>query len=115
MMSGIAFKQEEIAIVPFPFTDLSSVKQRPVLILSNSLYNDRNEDIITCGITSNLKDALHSVVIYNREMETGNIPKTSRIKVDKLFAIEKSLVRKRIAKVNNEIMEEVKEELLRLV
>lgn len=115
MMFGTQFKQGEIAIVPFPFTDLSAVKQRPVLILSNQAYNQSSEDLITCGITSNLKDAPHSVMIDATGIETGNIPKISRIKADKLFTINKSLIRKKIAKVNNRIMKEVREELLRLI
>ena len=115
MIFGTAFKQGEITIVPFPFTNLSSVKQRPVLILSNNNYNEENEDVITCGITSNLKDAPHSVLISKEELEKGWIPKTSRIKVDKIFTIHKLLVKKKIAKVSSSVLKEVKEELLKVL
>ncbi|MEK6934393.1 MAG: type II toxin-antitoxin system PemK/MazF family toxin [Nanoarchaeota archaeon] len=109
------FEQGEILIVPFPFSDLSSIKQRPVLILSKSGYNKNTEDIITCGITSHLKDSKYSVLIENKDLESGEIPTTSRIKVDKLFTIEKGIVKKRIGKVNRKIIEEVKKEFIRLV
>ena len=115
MMSGIVFKQGEVAIVPFPFTDLSSVKQRPILVLSNDKYNERSEDVITCGITSNLKDVPHSVLISNKELEKGEIPKMSRIKVDKIFTIQKTLVKKKIAKISIKVLKEVKEEFFNLV
>ncbi|MBI2044601.1 type II toxin-antitoxin system PemK/MazF family toxin [Candidatus Pacearchaeota archaeon] len=59
------YRQGEIVVVPFPFSDLSSVKQRPVVILSKIQDIERSEDIVTCGITSNLKDASHSVLIEN--------------------------------------------------
>jgi len=33
------FEQGEILLIPVPFSDLSSVKKRPVLVLSNSIHN----------------------------------------------------------------------------
>jgi len=32
------YKQGEIVLVPFPYSDLSGSKRRPVLIVSNDLY-----------------------------------------------------------------------------
>ena len=114
MKSGIRFRQGEIAIVPLPFTDLSETKQRPVLILSRTDSN-RSDDIITCGITSNLKDVKHSVIIDNKNLSEGQIPITSRIKVDKLFTLEKSLVRKIIGRVDNQTFDMVKNEFINLI
>lgn len=115
MISGITFEQGDILIVPFPFSDLSSIKQRPVLILSKSSYNREAEDIVTCGITSNLRDAMHSVLIDNKDLESGSIPRASRIKVDKLFTIEKSIVKKKIGKINYLTMDMVRKEFINLV
>jgi len=115
MTSGIVFEQGEILIVPFPFSDLSSIKQRPVLVLSKREYNEGKDDIITCGITSNLKDSSYSILIENNNLERGNIPTVSRIKIDQLFTLEKSIVKKRIAKVNKKVLEEVKKEFMKLV
>lgn len=55
MKSGISFEQGEIVFVPFPFTNLSATKKRPVLILSNTDYNKRLSDFVSCGITSDIK------------------------------------------------------------
>ncbi len=115
MKSGIMFKQGDILIVPFPFSDLSSVKQRPVLILSKTSDNEISDDIITCGITSNLKDAKHSVLIDSSSLEEGNIPAKSRIKIDKLFSIEKNIIKKKIGRINKEIFEKVKNEFYSLI
>ena len=62
--SGTRFEQGDILILPFPFSDLSSIKQRPVLVLSNSEYNKKTEDIVTCGITSNPKGTSYSELVY---------------------------------------------------
>lgn len=109
------YEQGEILIVPFPFSDLSSVKQRPVLVLSKSSDLKGTEDIITCGITSHLKDARHSILIENSNLEKGRIPVRSRIKVDKLFTLDRKIVRKKVARINKETFDKVKSEFVNLV
>lgn len=42
--------QGDILLIPIPFTDLSSSKRRPVLVISNSEY------IIVAAITSNIEE-----------------------------------------------------------
>ncbi len=115
MRSGTRFEQGDILVVPFPFSDLSTVKQRPVLVLSNNSYNTRNRDIITCAVTSNLKDSEHSVLIDNQDLKEGSIPKKSRIKVDKIFTLEQSIIKKKVARVNKRVFENVKGELGKLI
>lgn len=115
MKFGIMYKQGEIVILPFPFTDLSSVKQRPVLIISNDEYNQKKDDFVVCGITSNVQDTLYSVPIDNFSLSEGIIPVSSRIKADKLFTLKQSLVRKKVARVKEAVLEKVKEEIKKLM
>jgi len=115
MKSGTQFNQGDIVIVPFPFSNLTSIRQRPVLILSKSSYSKECEDIITCGITSNLKDSKYSVLIDNFNLIEGNIPVKSRIKIDKLFTLEQSIVIKKIARINKETFKKVRQEFLNLI
>ena len=109
------YEQGDVLIVPFPFTDLSAIKQRPVLVLSKKEYNNKTDGIITCGITSNLKDSENSVLIENKNLLNGEIPATSRIKVDKLFTIEKSIIKKRLAKIDIETFDKVRKEFINLI
>ncbi len=109
------FEQGDILMVPFPFSDLTEIKQRPVLVISKNNYNLKNEDIITCGITSNLRDSSHSVIIGEEELLSGKIPSKSRIKVDKIFTLEQGIVRKKLAKINKNTFQKVKEEYSKLV
>ncbi len=109
------YKQRDIVIVPFPFSDLSSIKQRPVLVLSKDKDMEDSEDIITCGITSYLKEAKHSILIDNNSLELGAIPKPSRIKVDKLFTLDKRIIKKKVAIIDKKIFEIVKKEFESLV
>ena len=112
MTSGIRFKQGDICIVPFPFSNLQAVKQRPVLIISK---DNNSDDVITCGITSYLKDSAHSVLINAENLSQGFIPTQSRIKVNKLFTLEKSLIIKKIARLNTHTLSLVKKKFTELV
>lgn len=109
------FEQGEIVVVPFPFSDLSSVKNRPVLILSKNKDIIDSDDIITCGITSNLKNTRYFLLIENSNLENGAIPIKSRIKVDKLFTVDKNIIRKKGAKINYQTLNKVKMEFNSLV
>lgn len=60
------FNSRDIIIVPFPFTDLTSEKQRPALIISNDIVNLTN-DVIVAQITSNLHNDDFSFLL-NRNM-----------------------------------------------
>jgi mRNA interferase MazF len=46
-------RQGDIVLVPVPFTDLSSRKRRPVVVLSANAYNDAAPDVIVVAMTSN--------------------------------------------------------------
>ncbi len=109
--SGISFEQGEILLVAFPFSDLTRFKQRPVLVLSNKDHNDSSSDFVCCGITSNLDNKEYSVILDRNDMQWGNIPKTSRIKFNKIFTLEKSLVRKRLGRINTKKLKHVQKAL----
>ena len=50
-------EQKDLLLVPFPFSDQSGRKVRPVIVISNNEFNKYSEDVIVIGVTSNiLKD-----------------------------------------------------------
>ena len=84
--------QRDILLVPFPFSDQSGKKVRPVLVLSNNSYNRFGDDTIVCAITSNLKANKYSLIIDERNLENGKLYEKSCIKVDAVLKINKNLV-----------------------
>ena len=112
--SGIRFESGEVVLVPYPFTDLSQTKKRPVLIISNSQHNVASDDCVSCGITSNLSNRPYSILLDPADMMEGSLPVRSRIKYDKIFTLEKNLVMKRLGKVNSGIMNQVRSSLVSL-
>jgi len=99
--------QKDILLVPFPFSDQSGRKVRPVLVLSNDGYNKKWGDIIVCAITSNLKTGDYSIIIDAKNLESGKLYEKSSIKVDSLLKINKNLVIKNIGTLNKTIFEKV--------
>lgn len=114
MKSGIRFEQGEIVFVSFPFTNLKLSKKRPVLVISKTDYNKASIDFISCGITSNIKNTGHSILIDNKDLEKGNLLKPSRIKINTIFTLEKSIVIRSFGKVKDEVIKKVKEEFYKL-
>lgn len=96
------YKQKEIVLVPFPYSDLSSSKKKPVLIVSNDEYNAKHDEVVVCVITSNLFQDEYSLLIENENLEFGLLPEKSVVKVHKLFTIHKSKILKKFSIVTDE-------------
>ena len=109
------YNQREIVLIPFPYSDLSSSKRRPVLVLSNNFYNDKFPDILVCVIMSNLFQDQYSIVLNDEDLELGLLPEKSVIKCHKLFTIEQSQVLKRFSIINESKFEEVSKKVSDLI
>ena len=112
MRFGTMFEQGEILLVPIPFSNLSSVKKRPVLLLSSNLHNSSSKDIIVIAITSNLIQK--GIEISSNSLTSGFLPKKSIIKVDKVYTLETGIVIKKIGKINNDVLLNVYNEFVKL-
>ena len=106
------FDQGEILLIPVPFSNLSSVKKRPVLVLSNNVHNSSSNDIIVIAITSNL--AQKGIEISSNSLTNGFLPKKSIIKTDKVYTLEAGIVIKKIGKINNNVLLNVYNEFVKL-
>ena len=100
--------QGDLLLVPFPFSDQSGRKVRPVVVVSNSKFNDYADDVIVVGITSNLSKSKYTLSLSNNELEEGRLFSLCNIKVENILKLEKSLIIKKIGKLNGKKIEEVK-------
>jgi mRNA interferase MazF len=77
----ISFKQGQIVLIPFPFTDLTTTKQRPALIISSDHYNSTHPDVILAAITSQVPKKLqpYDYLLTGRIQKMAGLPKTSII------------------------------------
>ena len=88
-------EQRHILLVPFPFSDQTGQKIRPVLVVSNNEYN-KGKDLVVCGVTSSIKEEKYRLTIGNSDMESGNLFSKSSIKADSILKIDKMLIIKEI-------------------
>ena len=112
---GTMYKQRQIVLVPFPYSDLSGNKRRPVLIVSNDSYNKAFDDVLVCVITSNLREDEYSVTLLNSDLEIGVLPESSVVKSHKLFTIHKDKIIKTFSVVKQEFFGQVNEKIKHLL
>jgi len=107
MKDGININQRDIVLVPISFSDLQESKKRPALIISNQRFHENNSDFICCAITSNPNEQAYCVDINDHDFEDGSLDFKSKIKVTKIFSLDKSLIQRTIAKLNREKTQKV--------
>ena len=86
------FVKGDIIVIPFPFSDLSTTKKRPAMVLKEL----KGEDLILCQITSkNTKDT-YSISLSEKEFKTGTLKQDSNIRPNKIFTAENSIIEYKI-------------------
>lgn len=107
--------QQDLVWVRLPFTSLEESKIRPAVIVSNNEYNERHEDVVVCAITSKLEETPYSILINQENLSSGRLPVKSRIRADKIMQIEKSLIIRDFARLNNKTFDTLTEMIMNLV
>ena len=91
----------DIVLLPFPFTDLSATKKRPVLLLSDE---DSLGDFLASAVTSQPGHS-PSIVLTQPDMRTGTLPKPSWIRTDKLFTLNRQLIAAQFGQVTDDLLQ----------
>lgn len=92
-------RQRDLVLVPFPFSDQSGRKVRPVIILSNDFFNEHSEDVLVVGVTSNISKDMYTLSLSNTDLEEEKLVTKCCIKVENILRIDKELVIKKIGKI----------------
>ena len=102
MPSTTSYRRGDIVLVSFPFTDLTSTKRRPALVISPDVFNRLNGDLVLVAITSQLSPVPFSVPVLPADCEGGALPKESIVKVTKMFTLSSALIAKRLCRVSGQ-------------
>jgi mRNA interferase MazF len=113
--SVLKANQREIVLIKFPFSDLSDAKVRPALVISNNTYNTRNLDTVVLALTSNLSASDYKVFVTTQDLESGQLPVDSAIRVDKPFSVLQSKILKVQAKILLVKFDEVRAAIAQLI
>jgi mRNA interferase MazF len=81
-------KRSDIVQIPFPFSDLTHQKRRPVLLLTEP---DTFGDFLAAAVTS---QAGHddAIALQNNDIVEGRLPKSSWIRATRLFSLNRDAV-----------------------
>jgi len=104
------YSRGDIVLIPVPFSDLTATKRRPVLVVSNDTNNSTSQDMIVVAITSNLIQP--GIQITTSDMISGQLPKPSVVRSDKIYTLDQGIVVKSIGRIANAVLDAVRTEII---
>lgn len=107
-------EQGDILLIPVPFTDLSSQKRRPVIVISNNEYNSQTNDVVVVAMTSRPLRTEYGFTITNKELQKGNLNRPGQIRVDKIYTLSQAIVVKTFGRVNTDTLDRIQQLLQKL-
>lgn len=115
MKTGTMPKQGDILLIPIPFTDLSSQKRRPVIVISNDQYNRKTSDIVVVAMTSNPQVTEYSLSISSSDLVEGALNRPGKIRVDKIYTLSQTIVARTFGQVDDKTLSRIRRRLVNLV
>ncbi len=85
------YQRGNIISVPFPFSDLTKLKPRPALVISNSEWVKGTGDIIVVMITSRSHEDGLDIPISQDDL-TFRLPKESYVRCHRIAIIDSNIV-----------------------
>jgi mRNA interferase MazF len=78
----------DVVVVLFPFSDLSSAKKRPALVLATP----DGDDVILCQITSRLVSDRYAILIGEADFSSGSLRQESNVRPTRIFTADKRII-----------------------
>lgn len=102
------YRQGDIVLVPFPFTDQTSTKVRPAIIVSNSTVN-RSRDVICVQLTTQDIDGdlICSISNINVSQDFKAPHYRQNVVCKKVLVVQKNLIHKKISQVYENKLREI--------
>lgn len=105
-----SFEFGDIVLIPFPFSDQTTHKQRPAVVVSSAAYDRERPDIVLLAITSQVRPALAFGEAFVSGWKQAGLLKASVFK-PVLTTIEKGLVIRKLGELTPADRQEVREVL----
>lgn len=100
-----------VVLVRFPFSDLSSSKRRPAVVLAAA----GRDDYVLCQVTGNRYADLQAIEIKDSDFVRGSITRTSYVRPSKLFTANGSLIAREVGRLDRKVRSRIVEEVYRLL
>jgi mRNA-degrading endonuclease toxin of MazEF toxin-antitoxin module len=114
MPSMISYEFGDIVLAPFPFTDQSSSKKRPAVVISSAAYNQDRSDLIIMAITSQLRPSGAFGEVIISAWQAAGLLKPSAIK-PVLTSIERGLILRKLGRLEAPDRQQLQEALQKIL
>lgn len=105
------FVRGDVVVLPFPFTDLSSSKKRPAIILADI----KGDDYFMLQITSqNVKDS-YAISLLETDFQSGSLHRDSNIRPNKIFTLDRNLILYKIGHLTDAKIDECVQKVCDLI
>ena len=113
----MSFDRGDVVLVPFPFTDLTTQKQRPGLVISSKSFNNSSADAILLAVTSQVPKELRysDYPLSLDEQKRGGLPKPSAVKATKVVTLSQTLIRKTLGRLPAETVDQIVGKLVSII
>ena len=101
------FVKGEVVVLPFPYTDLSSVKKRPALVIATL----RGNNVVLAQITTSQRDDEDLISLSKKDFASGFLKCDSFIMASLIFTADGSKVEYKAGKIKQEKIKEVQNKL----
>jgi mRNA interferase MazF len=86
----------DIVLVAFPFADFTNFKKRPAIIVAKAEF----DNLILCQITSKANTSKSAIQLTESDFRVGSLQVDCFIRIDKLFTIEKSVIKSHLGSLD---------------
>jgi mRNA interferase MazF len=112
-----AFKKGDVVLVAFPFTDLTSSKVRPALVVSSDSFQRSGLDVVLAGITSQIPKKIPATdfLLSLEDQHLAGLPKPSLVRLGKIVTLDQRLIRKKLGRLSEPTLAKLSVELQKLL
>ena len=102
------FVKGDVVVLPFPYTDFSSVKKRPAVVIATIKGNN----VILAQITTNQRNDEDLISLTKKDFSSGSLSSDSFIMASLIFTADSSQIEYRAGKITTEKIKEVQNKLV---
>ena len=105
------FVKGDVVVLPFPYTDFSSVKKRPAVVIATL----KGDNIILSQITTNQRNDEDLISLTKKDFDSGSLSSDSFIMTSLIFTTDISQIEYRVGKLKQEKIKEVQNKLIEVI
>jgi mRNA interferase MazF len=108
-----AYKQGDVVLVSFVFSDESGAKRRPAIVVSTEDYHQRQQEVIIAAVTSNVDRLLPGDYLIANWQKAGLLHPSVATGI--IRTIKETMIARRLGAVSTEDRRAIRDQLKRIL